>query len=76
MLEVLDYPNNNDKLTYDSRRYQALRNDKELLGWIRSPGHHPPQLASLCQGPLRSQDCPPAHPGQALSDGGHHDVPH
>ena len=58
-LSVLDYPNISAEPIYNPTRYQALRNDKDLLVLHLTPVRNPgPQSISLCQGILEADLLP------------------
>ena len=58
-LSVLDYPNITDELIHNPTRYQALRNDQELLVLHITPVRNPgPQSTLLCQGSLETDLLP------------------
>ena len=58
-LSVLDYPKISAELIYNPTRFQALRNDRELLVLHITPVRNPgPQSTSLCQGTLEADLLP------------------
>ena len=58
-MSVLDFPQISDEPIYNPTRYQALRNDRELLVLHLTPVRNPgPQSTSLCRGTLEADLLP------------------